>query len=96
VGEPSLEQLKEKVRKCLCRKEDIVLRRQRDNLLAAFCVADLKGAQAIRQRIEEEIKKHFMEGWDHPPVIKVGAATYPEEAISKRELFRKAKGRLRG
>jgi two-component sensor histidine kinase len=96
VGEPSLEQLKEKVRKCLCRKEDIVLRRQRDNILAAFCVADLKGAQAIRQRIEEEIKKHFMEGWDHPPIIKVGTATYPEEATSKRELFRIAREQLRG
>jgi hypothetical protein len=26
----------------------------------------------------------------------VGAATYPEEAISKRELFRRAKEQLRG
>jgi two-component sensor histidine kinase len=96
VEEPSLEQLEEKVRKCLCRKGDIVLRRQRDNLLAAFCVADLKGAQVIRQRIEKEIKKHFAEGWDHPPIIKVGTATYPEETTSKRELFRIAREQLRG
>lgn len=96
VDEPSLEQLEEKVRKCLYRKGDIVLRWQRNNILAAFCVADLKGAQVIRQRIEKEIKKHFMERWDHPPMIKVGTATYPEEATSKRELFRIAREQLRG
>ncbi len=95
VEELSLEQLEEKVRKCLYRKGDIVLRRQRDNILAAFCVADLKGAQVIRQRIEKEIKKHFVEGWDYPPMIKVGTATYPEEATSKRQLFRIVKEQLR-
>jgi hypothetical protein len=83
------------VRKCFCRKGDILFKRERDNIWAAFCEADLKGAQVIRQRIEGEIQKQFIEGWDHPPVIKVGAATYPEEAISKRELFRRAREQLR-
>jgi hypothetical protein len=96
VEEPSLEQLEEKVRKCLYRKGDIVLRRQRGNLLAAFCVVDPEGAQLIRQRIEKEIKNHFTEGWDYPPMIKVGTATYPEEATSKRELLRIAREQLRG
>jgi signal transduction histidine kinase/GGDEF domain-containing protein len=88
-------QLDEMVRKCFCRKGDILFKRERDNIWAAFCEADLKGAQVIRQRIEGEIQKQFIEGWDHPPVIKVGAATYPEEAISKRELFRRAREQLR-
>jgi signal transduction histidine kinase/GGDEF domain-containing protein len=94
--EPSLEKMEEKIKKCLCRRGDIVTRRQRDRILAALCVADLKGAQVIRHRIEEEIQEDCIEGWDKPPVIKVGAATYPEEAISKRELFRRAKEQLRG
>jgi signal transduction histidine kinase len=96
VGEPSLDQLEEKVKKCLCRKGDIVLRREREKVLAVLCEADVKGAQVIRQRIEEEIQKHFIEGSGNPPIIKVGTATYPEEVISKRELFRKAKAQLRG
>jgi signal transduction histidine kinase len=91
-----LDQIEEMLKKCFCRKGDILLRRERDNIWAAFCQADLKGAQVIRQRIEGEIQKHFIEGWDHPPVIKVGAATYPEEPITKRELFRRAKTQLRG
>jgi hypothetical protein len=33
---------------------------------------------------------------DRSPIIKVGMATYPGEALSKRDLFRKAKERLGG
>lgn len=91
-----LDQIEEMLKKCFCRKGDILLRRERDNIWAAFCQADLKGAQVIRQRIEGEIQKHFMEGGDQSRAIKVGAATYPEEAITKRELFRRAKTQLRG
>jgi signal transduction histidine kinase len=91
-----LDQIEEMLKKCFCRKGDILLRRERDNIWAALCQADLKGAQVIRQRIEGEIQKHFIESWDHPPVFKVGNATYPEEAFSKRELFRRAKKQLRG
>jgi hypothetical protein len=89
-------QLEEVLKKCFVRKGDILFKRDRDYIWAAFCEADLKGAQVIRQRIEGEIQKHFMERYGRPPVIKVGAATYPEEAITKRELFRKAKTQLRG
>ena len=91
-----LDQIEEMLKKCFCRKGDILLRRERDNIWAAFCQADLKGAQVIRKRIEGEIQKHLMEGYGRPLVIKVGAATYPEEAITKRELFRRAKTQLRG
>ena len=89
-------QLEEVLKKCFGRKRDILFKRDRDTIWAAFCEADLKGAQVIRQRIEGEIQKHFMKGYDQPPVIKVGTATYPEEAITKRELFRRAKTQLRG
>jgi GGDEF domain-containing protein len=94
--DPQLDQIEEMLKKCFCRKGDILLRRERDNIWAALCQADLKGAQVIRHRIEGEIQKHFIESWDRPPVFKVGNATYPEEAFSKRELFRRAKKQLRG
>jgi len=89
-------QLEEVLKKCFVRKEDILFKRDRDHIWAAFCEADLKGAQVIRERIEGESQKHFMEGFDRPLVIKVGTATYPEEAITKRELFRRAKTQLKG
>jgi signal transduction histidine kinase/GGDEF domain-containing protein len=93
-----LDQLEEKVKQCLCRKADILLRREREKIIAALCEADLKGAQVIRQRIEEAVQNHpiAIEGLNTPPIVKVGTATYPEEAISKRELFSIAKERLRG
>jgi len=91
-----LDQIEEMLKKCFCRKGDILLKRKRDNIRAAFCQADLRGAEVVRRRIEGEIQKHFIEGWDPPPVIKVGSATYPEEAFAKRELFRRAKKQLRG
>jgi len=96
VKDTLLDPLEEKVKQCLWRKSDITLRRDHEKLLAAICEADLKGAQAIQQRIEEKVLKHIMEGFDPPPVIKVGAATYPEEALSQKELFRIAQERLRG
>ena len=96
VKESFLDQLEEQVRKSLCRKGDMVLRREREKILAALCEADLKGVQVIRQRIEEEIQKHPLEGQGAPLLIKVGTATYPEEALSKAELFRLAKERLGG
>jgi len=89
------DQLEEGIRKCLCRKADILLRRKKQKILAAFCEADLKGTQVIRQRIEAEINENLMQDWDVKPVIKMGTATYPDEALSKRELFAKAKERLR-
>jgi signal transduction histidine kinase/CheY-like chemotaxis protein len=92
--ETSLEQLEEGLNQCLNRKTDIVVRLGRGKMLAALCEADLNGARVICQRIEEEFQKHSVEGRHPPPIIKVGMATYPEEVLSKRELFRKAKGRL--
>jgi signal transduction histidine kinase/GGDEF domain-containing protein len=91
-----LDQLEEKVKQCLCRKADITLRREKEKILAVLCEADLKGAQIVRQRIKGEIQKFAMNWKDRSPIIKVGMATYPAEALSKRDLFRKAKERLGG
>jgi len=96
VKDALLDQLEEKVKQCLWRNSDITLRREHEKLLAAICEADLKGAQAIQQRIEEKVLKNLTKDLDPPPVIKVGTATYPEEALSEKELFRMAKERLRG
>jgi signal transduction histidine kinase len=89
-----LEQLEDRVKRCLCRKADIMLKREKDRILAALCEADLKGSRVIRQRMEEVVKKVFVNGSDVSPLIRIGSATYPEEALSKRDLFRKAKERL--
>lgn len=96
VNEALLSQLEEKVKQCLCRKADILLRREKEKILAALCEANLNGAQVIRQRIGEEIQDHLLEGQAKPVALKVGTATYPEEALSKAELFRLAKERLGG
>ena len=89
-------QLDERVRKCFCRKTDQVLRKETERLVAAFCEADQNGAQAIQHRIEEEFHFHPSKDPGQPLQIKIGFATYPDEALSKRELFRKSIERLRG
>jgi len=96
VKDSLLDPLEEKVKQCLWRNSDITLRREHEKLLAAICEADLKGAQAIQQRIEEKVLKSLTKDFDPPPVIKVGAATYPDEALSEKELFKMAQERLRG
>ena len=66
-----------------------------EKLVAGFCEADQKGVQAIQRRIEEESLSNPLKP-DQPWHIKIGFATYPDEALSKRELFAKSKERLRG
>jgi hypothetical protein len=96
VKEALLCKLEEKVKQCLCRNTDILLRREKDKLLAALCEANLEGAQVIRQRIEEGVQKNPLESNGVTIFIKVGTATYPDEALSKVELFRLARERLGG
>lgn len=96
LKEAVLSKLEENVKQCLCRKADILLREKKEKILAALCEANLKGAHVIRQRIEEGIQEHPLENGGSPVRIKVGTATYPEEALSRAELFRLAKERLGG
>ena len=94
VKEDLLSTLEESVKQCLCRKADILLKREKEKILAAFCETNLEGSQVIRRRIEEGIQKHLLEAGGTPVLIKVGSATYPEEALSKSELFRLARERI--
>jgi hypothetical protein len=87
--------LEERVKKWFCRKSDRVITRRHERWLVALCEADLKGALAIRKRIEEGLKRNGLEGKDWISKVRIGFATYPEEAASKRDLFRIAKARLR-
>lgn len=96
VNDGLLDQLEATIKKCLCRKSDILLKHRKEKFIAALCETDLKGAQIIQGRIEEEVKKYVPTGLDKPLPIRVGRATYPDEALSKRELFGKAKTSLRG
>lgn len=96
IKDAILKKLEELSRKCFCRSADILLKREKEKILASLCETDVKGAQVIRQRFEEELQKEFINGRDVQTIIKMGMATYPEEAFSKRELFRKARERLRG
>jgi signal transduction histidine kinase len=95
IEDDLLNQLEMRFRQCLCRKGDILLRMKQEKILVALCEADMKGVQAIRQRIEEDVQKNPIKGPDGPWAIRIGVATFPEEAFSKRELFRKAKEQLR-
>lgn len=96
VKETFFDQLEEMIKQCLCRKTDILLRREKEKILAALCEANFNGAQVIQQRIRDKIQKLPFEDREKPIRIKVGIATYPEEALSKAELFRLAKERLGG
>jgi GGDEF domain-containing protein len=96
VKDALLRKLEEAIKQCLWRKTDILLKRERENILAALCGANLEGSRVIRQRIEEGIQNHPLEPGGTSVLIKVGSATYPDEALSKEELFRLAKERLGG
>lgn len=95
IEEELLKQLEKGIKQCLCRKGDILLRRKQEKIWVALCEADHKGAQAIRQRIEDEFQKNPIKGADGPLTIRSGVSTFPEEALTKRELFRRAKEQLR-
>lgn len=95
IEDDSLAQLENRIRQSFCRKGDILLRRKGENILVALCEADAKGVHAIRQRMEEDIQKGPIKGPDGTMTVKIGVATFPEEALSKGELFRKAKEQLR-
>lgn len=94
--EALLNKLEETVKQCLCRQADISLKLEKEKILAALCEANLEGAQVVRQRIEAGIQNHPLEPGGISLRVKVGSATYPEEAFSKKELFRMARERLRG
>jgi GGDEF domain-containing protein len=96
VKDALLGPLEEKVKQNVCRSSDITLRCEQEKMLAALCQVDSNGAQVIEKRIEEKALKQLEKNFDPPLIIRVGAATYPEEALSEKELFEIAQERLRG
>ncbi|OGP73225.1 MAG: hypothetical protein A2V86_13390 [Deltaproteobacteria bacterium RBG_16_49_23] len=95
IEDDLMKKLETRIKQTLCRKGDILLKRKQEKVLVALCETNLKGARAIRQRMEEEINKIPIIAPDGALVIKIGTATFPEEALSKRDLFRMAKEELR-
>lgn len=95
VGDALLKELEMRIKQCLCRKGDILLRRKQEKIWVALCETDRKGAHSIRQRIEDGVQKNPIKGADGPLAIRLGVSTFPEEALTKRDLFRKAKEQLR-
>ncbi len=92
--ETIVNRLEDLARESLCRKTDVVIRREKDKIVAALCGVDLQGARVIRERLEGAIQKQFLAGRETPLMIPVGTATYPDDGLSQKDLFRKAKDRL--
>jgi len=93
-------QLEEKVKRSLYREADIVVRGGDPKLLAALCEADLKGAQVIRRRIEEQIQRHPVKGRATPPAIssQSGDGHLPRRCCFRRGTVRESQrtsGRVR-
>jgi signal transduction histidine kinase/GGDEF domain-containing protein len=91
TSDPLFDRLESKVKESLYRRLDTVTRWEKGKLLAILCEADAKGAEVICRRLREGIEKTVL-GGDIPfSALSFGTAAYPEEALSKRDLFRKAK-----
>lgn len=84
---PELEKI---ARESICRKSDIILRREKEKILAALLEVDKKGAEVVRGRFQENIQKKLATQWQPPPKIAIGIANFPEDARSPRELFQRA------
>lgn len=89
------ETMEERVKKWFCRKSDRIITHKHERWLLALCNADLKGALAIRRRIEDALRRNGSPVESPSSRVRIGFATYPEEAATKRDLFRIAKERLR-
>jgi len=85
-----LQELENIARESIRRKSDIILAREKEKILVALLGVDKEGAQVVRQRFQENIQKKLDAKWPSPPKVKIGIATFPEEALSPRELYQKA------
>lgn len=77
-------------RESIYRKSDIILFREKEKILTVLLGTDKKGAQVVKERFWENIQKNLEAKWQPLPKIAIGIATFPEEALSPRELFQKA------
>ncbi len=84
---PELEKI---AKESICRKSDIILVREREKILAALLGVDKGGAQIVRERLQENIAEKLSTKWQPPPQVAMGIASFPEDALSARELYQKA------
>lgn len=76
------EEIEKQMKKCLCRKSDILLRREREKPWVAIYETGRKRAEVIYQRTKENLRKIPPAGLLFPLVLKIGAASYPDEGLS--------------
>lgn len=85
-GDEALKDVAKIIRKCL-REGDFAARYGGEEFALILPNADQKGARAVAKRIRDGIKSLFTQS---PLTISIGIATFPVDAIDKRELLHKA------
>lgn len=88
--EAILPELEKIARESIYRKSDIILMREKEKILVALLGVDKEGAKVVEIRFQENIQKKFALQWQPPPKVAIGMATFPEDALSPRELFQRA------
>lgn len=68
----------------------------KEKIVGITAGADKKGAEAIMQRIKRSLEKYKITEKDININVKLGTASYPDEAITKEELLNTAEGRALG
>lgn len=88
-----LSQVKDAIRTSLHRTGDVVTQRSDNDLLVVFCETEKHGAQSICRRLKERIVQRLQQHAGAPEQdirIRIGCATYPQDADNQRDLFRQA------
>jgi diguanylate cyclase (GGDEF)-like protein len=88
-----LEALQKVLKDSLFRQADVLIHYKRGEIFVVICEAEKNGAAIIRKRIKNRLREFSGDSLGavlKKSIIGVGVATYPEEANSQRELFRKA------
>ena len=88
-----LEALQKVLKDSLFRQADVLIHYKRGEIFMVICKAEKHGAEVIRKRIKNRLREFSGDSLGamlKKSIIGVGVATYPEDASSQRELFRKA------
>ncbi|HUT85020.1 MAG TPA: ATP-binding protein [Thermodesulfobacteriota bacterium] len=88
-----LEALQKVLKDSLFRQADVLIHYKRGEIFVVICEAEKHGAEIIRKRIKNRLREFSGDSLGEvlkKSIIGVGVATYPEDASSQRELFRKA------
>jgi len=88
-----MRKIKTVIEKSLYRRSDVVGRHRTHDLFAVFCEADMAGAASISKRIAAHIVDVLISQYGKAARdvrVRIGFSTYPEDADSQRDLFRRA------